>query len=372
MSGVSIVRCKDYDPARVSESVGRSIGLLGGIEKFIKRDSTVLVKPNLLMAKEPEAGITTHPEVVRAVIRQLKGINCRIIVGDGPSVWGKYIENVEKVYEVTGMAKMCREEGVELVRFDSRRWRGSFPMTTWLDTCHHVVNIPKFKTHDLTILSGAVKNLFGLVSGTFKTELHKTYYRREEFSRVLVDIYEMVKPSLTIVDGILALEGDGPATGGVTCDLGLLVASTDCVSIDAVLALIMGINPLDVPSTCIAAKRQLGDADPSRIAVEGESLRSVIGRPFVLPTPSGIIKNLPPFVVNAARQMIRYCPTVDRNRCTRCRACMDACPMKVIGIRENAIVIDYRRCIACFCCQEACPSSAIKIRKSLLAKMIGL
>jgi uncharacterized protein (DUF362 family)/Pyruvate/2-oxoacid:ferredoxin oxidoreductase delta subunit len=372
MSDVSILRCKDYERERVGAAVSQSIELLGGIEKFVRRDSTVLVKPNLLMAKGPEAGITTHPEMVRAVIRELKKIHCRIIVGDGPSVWGKYIENVEMVYEVTGIREMCKQEAVELVTFESRRWHGAFPMTTWLDTCNHVVSVPKFKTHDLTLLSGAIKNLFGLVSGTFKTELHKTYFKKEEFAKILVDIFEIVKPSLTVVDGILALEGEGPATGGKTRDLGLVLASKDCVALDAVLALVMGIEPEDVLSTGIAAKRQLGDAAGQDIMVLGESLQSVIGRPFVLPTTSGIKKNLPPFVVNLARQLIKYYPQVDRGRCTRCAACVDACPMKVIALQEDNITINYRGCIACFCCQEACPSSAISIRKSLFAKMIGL
>ena len=123
---LSIVRCANYDPDRVYASVKESLSLLGGISGFIKPNSRVLVKPNLLMAKEPEFGIDTHPEVVRAVIKLLKQINCKIMVGDGPSVWGNQIENVDEVYRRSGIKRVCDEEQVELVKFDKRRMREKF------------------------------------------------------------------------------------------------------------------------------------------------------------------------------------------------------------------------------------------------------
>ena len=172
-SQVSIIKCANYDPSLVEASVRKVIGLIGGITRYVKPGSRVLVKPNMLMAKEPEFGIDTHPEVVRAVIRVLKDINCHIFVGDGPSVWGKEIENVEEVYRLSGITKVCQDEKVELVKFDKRRMREKFPLTIWLDDCDYLINLPKFKTDELTVLTGAIKNNFGLVSGTFKTELRK-------------------------------------------------------------------------------------------------------------------------------------------------------------------------------------------------------
>ncbi|MCX5710429.1 MAG: DUF362 domain-containing protein, partial [Candidatus Omnitrophica bacterium] len=132
---VAITRCIGYDPDLVLAKLNLTLDLLGGITKFIKPESRVLVKPNLLMAKEPEFGIDTHPEMVRAMIKVLKGIGCHIVVGDGPSVWGNQIENVEEVYHRSGMEKVCFEERVDLVRFDKKRFRGEFPMTIWLDQC---------------------------------------------------------------------------------------------------------------------------------------------------------------------------------------------------------------------------------------------
>jgi len=370
-SKVSIIKCENYNSALVQESVSRAVDLIGGISNFIKPSSKVLVKPNLLMAKEPEAGIDTHPEVVRAVIKLLKKINCSIYLGDGPSVWGSQIEDVDKVYELSGMKKVCEDESVNLVKFDKRRMREGFPLSTWLDQCDYVVNLPKFKTHDLTLLTGAIKNLYGLVTGTFKTELHKKYYASKDFSKILVDIFQEIKPALTITDGIVAMEGDGPATGGRLRNPKLLLASSDCVALDSIMALIMGIEPEAVLSTKEAAKRGLGAADINSITVLGEKLEDAIQEPFLLPTTS-ITAKIPWPVIKLAMKLIKYHPYIDHNNCTRCNACIEACPAKVMSMKNNQVVINYSGCISCFCCQEACPSAAIKVKKSVLAKLIGL
>jgi uncharacterized protein (DUF362 family)/Pyruvate/2-oxoacid:ferredoxin oxidoreductase delta subunit len=369
---VSIVRCKDYDPALVQQAVRDAIGLLGGIASFVKPRSKVLVKPNLLMAKEPEFGIDTHPQLVRAVIRILKEMDCEIFVGDGPSVWGNQIENVDEVYARSGIQEVCQQENVHLVKFDQRRMREKFPLTTWIDDCDYLINLPKFKTHEFTLLSAAIKNLFGLVWGTYKTELHKKYFENSEFSKILVDIYQEVRPTLTIVDGITAMEGDGPATAGKVRDLGLILAGVDCVAIDSVLALIMGIKPTDVLSTKEAWERGLGVADISAITILGERLSDVIGKPFLLPTASIIKKHIPKPLISLARKLIKYFPYLRKDYCITCCACLEACPNKAISIKRKKIRFDYSRCIACFCCQEACPTAAIKVKKSLLAKIIGL
>jgi len=370
-SKVSIVKCKNYDPSLVQWAVKKAIELLGGITGYIKPESKVLVKPNLLMAKEPEAGITTHPEVMRAVIKALKEINCRVFLGDGPCVWGNQIEKVDEVYARSGMERICQEEDIALVKFDKRRWRGKFPLTTWLDDCDYLVSISKFKTHDFTILTGAIKNLYGLVSGAYKTEIHKKYFDNLDFANILVDIYEQAKPALNIVDGIVAMEGDGPSTGGKLRNLGLLIASPDAVTLDSVLALIMGLEPFDILSTKVAAQRQLGVADINSIQICGEKLEDVIKEPFKLPSTS-LKSKIPRPIIEIAKKLISFYPKIDYNNCTLCAACVGACPAKIISIESKRITIDYSGCISCFCCQEACPYSAIKVKKSIVAKMVGL
>lgn len=371
-SRISIIKCSNYEPLLVKEAVKRAIDLLGGIGNFIPPKSRVLVKPNLLMAKPPEFGIDTHPEVVRAVIKLLKEVNCEIFVGDGPSVWGSQAENVEEVYRQSGIKRVCLDERVALVRFEKNRWREKFPLTTWLDNCEYLVNLPKFKTHDLMVLTAAIKNPFGLVSGTYKTELHKTYFRPEDFAKILVDIYQEARPSLTVVDGIVAMEGDGPATGGKLRSPGLLLAGTDAVALDSVLALIMGLSPEDILTTKEAKNRGLGVTDINSIEILGEKLKAVIGKPFALPGPSLQKRKIPLPVIALAKRLIRFYPKVNRHNCTLCAACVESCPVKVMSIKTNRIVIDYSKCIACFCCQEVCPSAAIKVKKSFTAKLMGL
>lgn len=368
---ISIVRCKDYTPSLVQESTRKVIDLIDGISSFIRPQSRVLVKPNLLMAKSPEFGIDTHPEVVRSVIKILKDISCSILVGDGPSVWGSQIGNVDEVYRRSGIEKVCEEESVRLVKFDKRRWRKKFPLTAVLDECDYLVSIPKFKTHDFTILTAAIKNLFGLVAGTYKTELHKKYFEANSFAEILVDIYEETRPALSIIDGIVAMEGDGPGTGGKLRNTGLLLAGSDAVALDSVLALIMGINPCDILSTKIAAAGGLGTADINSIQILGEQLEDVIVEPFKLPSTS-ITQRIPRPIFELAKKLIRFYPKVDYNNCILCEACIKACPSSVMSIKSGRLVIDYPRCISCFCCQEACPSSAIKVKKSVFAKMVGL
>lgn len=368
---VSAVKCASYAPETVLESVRKAVGLLGGAAAFIKPGSSVLVKPNLLSAEEPERGVTTHPEVVRAVIKILKEIDCKVYLGDSPSVWGEQSENPERVYEKSGMTKLAGEEGVQLVRFDKRRWMGKFPLTAWLDDCDYFVNVPKFKTHSFTILTGAVKNLFGLVAGTYKTELHKKYFGIKEFANIIVDIYQAARPALTVVDGIVAMEGDGPASGGKLRNTNLVLAGSDCVALDSVLALIMGLKPSDIPTTREAARRDLGVAEIGSINILGEKLESIIAGPFLLPS-APLDKKIPRPVIDIAKQLLKHYPCVERDNCTGCAACIRACPGKAISAKSGRIVFNYSRCIACFCCIESCPSSAIKIKRSLLAKMMKL
>lgn len=368
---VSVVKCCDYQPDIVFKATKLSLDLLGGISAFIKPGSKVLVKPNLLMAKEPEFGITTHPEVVRSLIRILKEINCQIFVGDGPSVWGGQAKNIDEVYERTGIKEVCSQEEVGLVKFEKSRYRGKFSLTTWLDTCDYLINVPKFKTHELTTLTGAVKNLFGLVYPAHKTQLHRDYFHIGDFSKILVDIYKQSRPALTVIDAVSSMEGDGPATCGKLRNTGLLLAGSDCLALDSCLALIMGLKPLDILTNKEASEQGLGVSDINSIKILGEKLEDIKNEPFQLPATS-LKSHLPKPVIELAKRLIRYYPCVERDNCVKCAICIKTCPNNAISMKDKGIVFNYSKCIYCFCCQEACPHSAIKVRKSITAKMIGL
>lgn len=370
-SQVSIVKCNSYDRAEVEPAVRSSIELIGGIQKFIKPGSKVLVKPNLLTATEPQKGVTTHPEIVRAVVMILKELNAEILLGDGPSVWGGESENIEKVFKETGMKEIAEEFKVKLVNFNNPRWRGKFPLTKWLDEVDGFISLPKFKTHNLTILTGAIKNLFGLVPGTYKTELHKKYFDPRDFSKMLVEIYKEAPPTFSLVDAVVAMEGDGPGTSGKLRNVGLILASRDAVALDSVLSVIMGLVPSEILTTQEAARQNLGVMDLDAIEILGENLKSIRIKPFILPTTS-IKTKIPQPVLNIIKNFIKVYPKLDKEACSFCRACIQACPKNAITIKFEAIKIDYAKCISCFCCQEVCPNAAIETKRSALAKLIGL
>ena len=370
-SKVALVRCVDYTALSVEQAIRQAISFLGGIDRFINPNSSVLIKPNLLMAQEPDTGIDTHPEFVRAVIHLLKDIDSRIYLGDSSSALHGEGEDIRLVWEKSGIKQIAEQEGVELVAFTESRWQDKFPLTNWLTKVDYLVSLPKLKTHNLTILTGAIKNLFGLIPGKYKIELHKRYFAPRDFAGMLVDLYEICRPALTIVDGILALEGDGPARKAERRELGLVAAGVDCVAIDSVLALIMGLKPEDILTTQEASGRNLGNAWAGNIQILGEELGSFSGAPFKLPKATLAYK-IPRPVQELARALIRFYPRIDKRLCLGCQACIGICPQKAIKQTGDKISIDYRNCIACFCCQEACPAGAISTEASLLARLLRL
>ena len=378
---VSIVKCKSYQPEELTEKIRESLRLIGGIEKFIRPGAKVLVKPNLLMAASPDTAITTHPEFVRQVLRILKGINCKIYLGDGPSVFGSQMENIVKVYEQTGIREIAEEEAVELVTFDKRYIpptpegaQGYFPLAQYVKDCDYIVSIPKFKTHEYIILTGAVKNLFGLIPGTFKLECHKNFHQPERFAKMLLDVCAAVKPALSIVDGITGMEGNGPATSGSKRDIGLILAGSDPVAMDTVLAGIMNARPENIYTIKEALNRNLPGASLDNIDILGMSLERVVIRGFKLPDISiqrAILNNLPPFAANLLKKWLTFQPKIDTDTCQLCDACVNNCPQKTMSNKNGKIVIDYSQCISCFCCREVCPYAAIGIKKSFLARLLG-
>ena len=187
---------------------------------------------------------------------------------------------------------------------------------------------------------------------------------------MLVDIYEEAKPALTVVDGIVAMEGEGPS-GGKLRDIGLLFASSDCVALDSVLATIMGLKPYDILTNKEAAQRRLGTTDINSIQILGEKLEDVIGEPIQLP-PALLQRNIPRPIIKIAKKLIRFYPKVNHNNCNRCGVCIKACPEKIIGMKNGRIIISYSSCISCFCCQEACPNRAISIKRNLIANLLRL
>ena len=192
---------------------------------------------------------------------------------------------------------------------------------------------------------------------------------------MLLDVYEAVKPALSIVDGISGIEGNGPATSGTKRDFGLIVASSDAVSLDTVLARIMNTHPDYIYTNKEASRRGIGTADITTIEIQGQTLAASIISDFKLPETSlrQTIKNkLPSFIVTFLKKYIYFHPNINSDLCRLCNSCVENCPQRTMSNKGGKIVIDYARCISCFCCKEFCPYAAIKTKKSLLARMMGI
>ncbi len=368
---VSLVRCGSYDAAQVQAAVAEAVRLLGGIERFVRAGEKVLLKPNLLTDAAPERGIDTHPEVVRAVIRLLRPVTKHIICGDSPSVWGEK-KDIGRVYEVSGIKKVCAEEGVELVYFSRSQLVKGYPLASWAFSCDRLINIPKFKTHGFTILTACLKNLFGLVVGMHKMKIHFDHPRAADLSRVIVDIYEARRPDLNIVDGITAMEGEGPGSAGTLKHMELIAAGGNGVCVDMVLAHLMRQDIFVIPTNKEAVRRGLGPGRLDDINILGGLLSDFTAASFKLPKAS-ILARLPRMPGALSRLLTAFLslkPYVETSRCRLCGLCAKSCPAGAIRLDAGGVRFRRSRCILCFCCQEVCPHGAIDVRKNFFLRLI--
>lgn len=365
-SRVSIVRCKTYNREEVVSSIERAIEFLGGISKYVKDGETILLKPNILSARPPESGVDTHPEVVGAVARIVRQAGAKIIVGDSPGGYG--FKDAGSTYEASGIKRMCEEEGIELVEFDRAQNIGGIPLVAYAKEVDALISIPKMKTHNLMTITGAVKNSFGLAVGLYKTDCHLKAPGPKDFAGYLVDVFECARPRLVIIDGIVAMEGEGPAAGDLR-DSGLILASDDCVACDAVFADLIGIPALSIWTTSEAYRRHLGEADLSKIEVLGVGLKDAKLHNFKLPKTS-IMAKIPRPIFKLIAAGIKFWPAIADEVCKRCQICAKSCPAGCITINEEGSKIDCKKCVSCFCCFELCPHGAISIKRSLLARML--
>jgi uncharacterized protein (DUF362 family)/Pyruvate/2-oxoacid:ferredoxin oxidoreductase delta subunit len=337
---------------------------------FVQPGKRVLLKPNMLSAKPPEAAVTTHPEVLRAAIELVQEAGGIPLVGDSPG-----IGSTRRVAERSGMMAVIRETGAELVEFTaSVEVAGSgmfrrFSLARPYVEAEVLINLPKLKTHEMMTFTCSVKNLFGAVVGTGKAAWHlKAGADRELFARMLIEIYLLRKPELNIVDAITAMEGDGPGSGDPR-QVGLLMAGVNPLAVDMVAADILGIPGKLRYLERVARQMGLGGADPDGVETAGVPRKEVYVTDFRLPIVSDVQFGLPPFLKRHLRRHLTARPLVVAGKCKLCGICAQACPPQAIEIREGTLRFDYQRCIRCFCCRELCPEAALTVREGLLLRL---
>lgn len=376
-SNVTIVACRVYEEKEVLAAVGQAFELLGGLERFVRPGAKVLLKPNLLSARAPQEGVTTHPLIVKAVIGEVQKCGGTALVGDSPG--GLSADNVfEKVVVSSGIEQICLATGAQLVNLGKNlaevknpegRLFKRFTLSAVLQDVDVVINLPKLKTHQFMTLTAGVKNLFGLVPGLQKAEFHLKVPERSGFADMLVDLYLAVKPQVTLVDGVEAMEGAGPSAGAMR-PLGLIIAGNDALAVDLIISEIVGFKLREVPTNRVAFDRGLAKEDLSHIAVNGLPVNSVMVRDFR--RPEGAIQDrVPKVLVTVARDLATPKPVVERDICNGCAICEESCPVKAIKMIGTYPELDYKTCIRCYCCQELCSQSAIKLKTSWLARFFA-
>lgn len=375
-STVSIRKCGDYDPARLTEVLEAVVEDLGGLGSFVKRGDKVLLKPNLLKSAGPEEGVVTHPALVEAVAAMVRDCGARLYLGDSPPL-GK----LPRVLSKSGYDTFMQKLDIQPVPF-AEKITAEFPgerIFRRLDLAKEifefdaVINLPKLKTHCQMVLTLAVKNLFGAIIGADKAAWHLRAGKDfDSFATVLVQIYEKVRPTLSIVDGILGMEGNGP-NAGVPRKIGIIAASSDAVALDAEICRLVGF-PIESLRTCtIGQNLGLGIADAGKIMRVGDQLDGFPLSDFKRPKSMTMTWNLSawnPIRLFMENHIITK-PDIDVSSCKNCGVCMDHCPPQAISEKKGMMVIDRGKCISCFCCHELCSNEAIRIVQPMLGRWLS-
>lgn len=381
---VALAWCESYDEEDVKEAVGKCFELLGGLDVLLEdcqKKSRLLLKPNLLAKTTPDKACTTHPAVFKAVGRLMQeGGYINLKYGDSP---GNPMIKVEKVADECGIKAVADELMISLgdfnhgskVDFPGGRVADSFVLCDEVINSDGIINICKMKTHQLEKITGAVKNTFGCVFGINKGASHARFATAEVFAKMLADLNQLVAPKIHIMDGIVAMEGNGPQSG-TPVPMNVILVSKDPVALDTVFCHLVDLNPRLVPTNVSCEEQGVGRC--SRISVitdEGEMRCEEVGvrygnKNFDVERSADYRGALKP--VRFLAPFLEKRPVVEGKKCVGCGICVRACPLDNKAIEVGAdgkAKYTYDRCIKCYCCQEMCPEKAIRVRKSLLAKI---
>lgn len=377
MSQVYIARCPDYTTQHVERALRESLQTLADAEPLILAGQQVVLKPNLLQARPPEDAITTHPAIVAAVARWVSQAGATPIIADSP---GGLLNarKLRRLYRVTGMEQAARESGA-LLNYDVRgvsipcpagRASKTYDGMRAMVCADAIISLPKLKTHGLLRFTGAVKNLFGTVPGVLKGTYHARFPTVDRFSAMLIDILNHYRPTLTVMDAVTGMEGDGPS-GGEPRPLGLLLVSTDPVALDVVATSIIGMVPLTVPTIAAACRRGLTTGQVEDITVLGESLEAARITGFKHPrTGSSWARMIPSAVPSWIVNRLLASPEATA-ACTACGTCVENCPSGAVAIVEGRARTDLGRCTRCYCCHELCPEDAVALHLPPLARLLA-
>lgn len=348
------------------------------IHEDLHPDLKVVIKPNLVMAKSPDYPVTTHPLVVKAVVRYLRehGITQITLAESSGGLYNA--EHMKNLYRTCGMAalepdiRLNMDFTAQTVPTKNKFQNHSFHLITPIVQADYVINICKLKTHAMTGYSGGIKNLFGTIPGLEKPQMHYRFPDIENFSNMLLELAQTVAPQLTIIDAVDAMEGNGP-TGGTSHPLHMILAARDLYTQDYFAASLMKLDPMNIVMIRQAVEKGL--ATPDNIRLVGDEIPDDL-TPFQVPDTKRLDFStaLPAFLQKPAvavmGKLFKSYPLLNKSKCVGCGKCAESCPAHIIKIKKDhhgtkKAVFQKRGCISCFCCQEMCPMKAIEVRKAL-------
>ena len=375
-SKVVLLPCREYDEEKIYMLLKQGLDFLGGVETLIPKDAKILLKPNLLKKAEVEKAVITHPVVVGAFAGILRENEYENIVladscGHGTTqvvIRGTGMDTYLEKYHIPAVdysegVKTAYPQGVQAKEF-------ILPKELLEQDC--VISLSKMKTHALERITGAVKNSYGFVYGFHKAKGHTQYPSADSFARMLIDLNKCVAPKLYVMDGIVAMEGNGPGSGDPV-PMNVLLMSTDPVALDSVFSRLVYLKPEMVPTNYHGEKMGLGTWKEEEITLltpDGEiSMAEAVkkyGNPDFNVDRTEVRKNIWTRMAGALK-IFQKKPYIEADKCVRCGICVQSCPVpeKAVDFRkgkDKPPVYDYKKCIRCFCCQEMCPKKAIKVK----------
>lgn len=367
----SVVRVEKYDEELLYEAVCRHFEALE-VEKDLYSDMKVAIKPNFVMACKPEIAATTHPLLVKAVVRWFREHDIKNIVV-AESSGGMYTpEQLRKIYNVCGVSGIGIDDvlnfntGSRAVSTADGFANGSFNIIEPICDADYIVNIPKLKTHGMVGFSCGMKNMFGVIPGLEKPQLHYRWPDMKDFSNMIFEIDRTVTPQITLVDAVEGMEGNGP-TGGEKRSPKYTFAARDMYTQDWYVAGWIGLKPEDIVMLKLAD--EAGYMKYNEIELVGDNPEEI--QPFVLPDTKRLdfADRVPAFLSGPAKlvmtKLLKSYPKVDKELCVGCGKCAESCPPNIIKIKNRKAVFTKKGCISCFCCQEMCPMKAISVKRAI-------
>ena len=381
MTQVSVVSCACYDGVVCRRALEEVLAPLGGLD-FVRPGMRVAIKANLVSFMKPEEAATTHPVLLAELVKLLRERGAEVVIGDSPG--GLYTAAyVKNVYRATGMYEVEKAGAVlnedfsqKTAEYPEAAVAHSFQYTAWLDGCDCIIDFCKLKSHGMMGMTAAAKNMFGVIPGTMKPEYHCKYPDPRNFARMLVDLDEYFKPVLSIVDGVIGMEGNGP-TAGKPRYIGVVAASPSPHALDLVCAKLIGLRREDVPTLEAAYERGLIPADWHELSVTGDVEKLALTDFDNIRTKNDLLfKNtfhgkLGEWFGKLVQACLASEPRVKKDECVGCGKCGQICPASAISMKKGVPVIDRTRCIHCFCCQEFCPKGAMKVSRPLVARILN-